>query len=58
VSTKQKKSNGKGKPDTPKVDTSADLPVPSSDEFIPAPPKARGKKKPDNSVPKPRYHRL
>jgi len=55
VSTKQKKSSGKGKPDAPKAETSADLLVPSSDEFIPAPPKARGKKKPENSVPKPRY---
>jgi len=55
VSTKQKKSSGKGKPDSPKVEASADLPVPSSDEFIPALPKARGKKKPENSVPKPRY---
>jgi len=55
VSTKQKKSSGKGKPDSPKVDSSADLPLPSSDEFIPAPPKARGKKKPETAVAKPRY---
>ena len=55
VSTKPKKSSGKGKPDSPKVESSADLPVPSSDEFIPAPPKARGKKKPENAITKPRY---
>jgi len=56
VSTKQKKSSGKTKPDLPKVETSADLPLPlpSSDEFIPAPPKARGKKKAENTVSKPR----
>jgi len=55
VSTKQKKSSGKGKPDSPKVESSTDLPVSTSDEFIPAPPKARGKKKPDSAVAKPRY---
>jgi len=55
VSTKQKKSSGKSnKPDSLKVDSSADLPVPSCDEFVPALPKARGKKKHENSVPKPR----
>ena len=57
VPTKQKKPSGKNKLDSPTVESlsSADLPVPSSDEFIPAPPKARGKKKPETSVPKPRY---
>jgi len=55
VSTKHKKSGGKGKPDSPKVESSPDLPVPISDEFIPAPPKARGKKKPENALAKPRY---
>jgi len=58
VSTKQKKPSGKGKPDSPKLESSADLPVPSTDEFIPAPPKARGKKKPENTIAKPRYELL
>jgi len=56
VSTKPKKSYGKGKSDSPKIEASADLPVPACEEFVPAaPPKARGKKRPENSVPKPRY---
>jgi len=55
VSTKPKKSNSKVKLETAKVEPASELPAPSSDEFIPAPPKARGKKKGENSVPKPRY---
>lgn len=54
VSTKPKKASGKGKSESPKVEAAADLLVPSPDEFIPAPPKARGKKKPETAVPKPR----
>jgi len=55
VSTKQKKCSGKSKPDSLKVESSAGLPVPSCDEFVPAPPKTRGKKKIENTIPKPRY---
>lgn len=54
VSTKPKKSSGKSKLDLPEGESSVEIPLPSYDEFIPAPPKARGKKKPENTIPKPR----